>query len=225
MGASFQTNMFVINRTSALSSGSFQTQWHTVCYCFLSDVSSLKKNTMPLSHFEEKSGAVVSPTPWGSWWQTMGEVFVDIKVPKGTRSKQVSIIITPKHIKCVVQGETLFEGNLCKTVVADECTWTIEEQERIMIMLVKSEPASSEKVWESLLEGRVYAPDPVVMHEMMKKLDLEKFQVEHPGFDFSGANLDKAYKKIPGLETTEEAEQLRMAGRLQGTCEYSNATL
>uniref|UniRef100_A0A2R5LMP6 Putative nuclear distribution protein nudc n=2 Tax=Ornithodoros turicata TaxID=34597 RepID=A0A2R5LMP6_9ACAR len=176
---------------------------------------------MPLSHFEEKSGAVVCPTPWGGWWQTVGEVFVEVKVPKGTRGKQVSIAIKPKHIKCVVHGNTIFEGNLCRTVVADECTWTIEEQERVTLLLVKSEPASSEKVWESLLEGRVYAPEPVVMHEMMKKLDLEKFQLENPGFDFSGAKLDKAYDNIPGVQSAVEAEQLTMLDKFQQAREKS----
>ena len=29
---------------------------------------------------------------------------------------------------------------------------------------------------------------------MRKKLDLERFQLENPGFDFSGAKLDKNYE-------------------------------
>ncbi|XP_050051206.1 nudC domain-containing protein 2-like [Dermacentor andersoni] len=153
---------------------------------------------MPLSHFDERSGAVSCPTPWGRWWQTVGEVFVEIEVPKGTRGKDVRIQITPRHISCAVHSKELFCGNLHRTVVADESTWTIEERQRVLILLVKTEPANSEKVWESLLDGQ-YAPDPQIMHEMMKKLDLEKFQIENPGFDFSGAKLDKAYDRIPGL--------------------------
>lgn len=167
---------------------------------------------MSLSHFDERSGAVPCKTPWGSWWQTVGEVFVHVQVPKGTRGKNVSVEIKPRHITCTVHEKTLFSGNLHRTVVADESTWTIEEQERILILLVKSEPAHSEKVWGSLLEGQ-YAPDPYVMHEMMKKLDLEKFQIENPGFDFSGAKLDKAYDKIPEsvLENYEKRQQHEQA--------------
>ena len=33
----------------------------------------------------------------------------------------------------------------------------------------------------------------MVIQEMKQKIDLEKFQIEHPGFDFSGATLDKKY--------------------------------
>ncbi|CAN7993042.1 unnamed protein product [Ixodes hexagonus] len=168
---------------------------------------------MSLSHFDERSGAVPCQTPWGNWWQTVGEVFVHVQVPKGTRGKDVSVEIRPRQITCTVHGKTVFSGNLHRTVVADESTWTIEEQECIAILLVKSEPANSEKVWGSLLEGQ-YAPDPYVMHEMMKKLDLEKFQIENPGFDFSGAKLDKAYDRIPEsvLEIYEKQQQSEQAG-------------
>lgn len=162
---------------------------------------------MPLSHFEERSGAVYCQTPWGRWWQTVGEVFVEVEVPKGTRGRDVQVEITPKHVSCTVRGKNLFSGNLHRTVVADESTWTIEEQQRVLMLLVKTEPANSEKVWESLLEGQ-YAPDPLVMHEMMKKLDLEKFQIENPGFDFSSAKLDKAYDRIPGLGDGTPESQL-----------------
>lgn len=170
---------------------------------------------MPLSHFDERSGAVVCSTPWGGWWQTVAEVFIEVKAPKGTRGKQVSVTIKPKYIKCVVHGKVVFEGDLCRTVVADECTWIIEEQERIMILLAKSEPANAEKVWESLLAGHGYAPDPLVMHEMMKKLDLEKFQMEHPGFDFSGAKLDKAYDKLPGIVPPEGFQAIGLSEQAQ----------
>ena len=47
--------------------------------------------------------------------------------------------------------------------------------------------------WLSLFKNQ-YKPDPVVLTEMRKKLDLERFQMENPGFDFSGAKLDKRYE-------------------------------
>ena len=47
-------------------------------------------------------------------------------------------------------------------------------------------------VIESLL-GNQFQPDAFVLNEMRKKLDLERFQLENPGFDFSGAKLDKNY--------------------------------
>lgn len=160
-------------------------------------------------------------TPWGRWWQTVGEVFVEVEVPKGTRGRDVQVEITPTHVSCTVRGKSLFSGNLRRTVVADESTWTIEEQQRLLMLLVKTEPANSEKVWESLLEGQ-YAPDPLVMHEMMKKLDLEKFQIENPGFDFSNAQLDKAYERIPGLGNgTPESQlmELHVEGDGEGAAE------
>ena len=35
---------------------------------------------------------------------------------------------------------------------------------------------------------------------MRKKLDLERFQLENPGFDFSGAKLDKKYEDKSVME-------------------------
>ena len=37
-----------------------------------------------------------------------------------------------------------------------------------------------------------------------KKIDLEKFQIENPGFDFSGAKLDKQYED-KGVKQMQDA--------------------
>ncbi len=56
--------------------------------------------------------------------------------------------------------------------------------------------------WTSLLSGGAFPADALTAHEMRKKLDLERFQMENPGFDFSGAKLDKKYddKYIKDME-------------------------
>ena len=70
------------------------------------------------------------------------------------------------------------------------------------ILLAKAECSRpSDEVWPALLEGE-YRADPLVLHEMTKKIDLEKFQIENPGFDFSGAELSKKYDSFPGVGDT-----------------------
>jgi len=67
---------------------------------------------MPLesiSHFDEKSGCVRSATPWGCWWQTISEVHIEVNVPKNTKSKDVSVVVKPKHIAVSVNKKTVFE--------------------------------------------------------------------------------------------------------------------
>lgn len=150
---------------------------------------------MSVSHFQEKSGTVPCKTPWGRWWQSVQEVAIEVELTEGTRAKDVKVDVKPNYIKCMVKGTVTFEGKLCRTVVTDETTWTVEEQKLLYIQLTKADPICKEIVWTSLLEGQ-YIPDAWTFGEMQKKIDLEKFQIENPGFDFSNAKLSKAYDNI-----------------------------
>ncbi|XP_026537955.1 nudC domain-containing protein 2 isoform X2 [Notechis scutatus] len=111
--------------------------------------------------FEERSGFVPCATPWGRWYQTMEEVFV--------------------------------EGNLFDSTIADEATWTLEDQKLIRITLTKTNRDAG-NCWSSLLKNE-YAADPWVQDQMQRKLTLERFQRENPGFDFSGAEISGNYTK------------------------------
>ncbi|KAG9490847.1 nudC domain-containing protein 2 isoform X2 [Eleutherodactylus coqui] len=112
-------------------------------------------------NFEERSGVVPCETPWGSWYQTMEEVFI--------------------------------EGRLYDSTISDESTWTLEDKKLIRIVLTKSNRDAG-NCWPSLLEGE-YSADPWVQDEMQKKLTLERFQRENPGFDFSRAEISGNYSK------------------------------
>eukprot|EP00095_Tigriopus_kingsejongensis_P005188 maker-scaffold321_size207582-snap-gene-1.26 protein:Tk05188 transcript:maker-scaffold321_size207582-snap-gene-1.26-mRNA-1 annotation:"domain-containing protein 2" len=144
-----------------------------------------------MSHFEEKSGIVAAPTDWGSWYQTQSEVVIEVNVAAHTKGKEVRVDMKPKFIRCQVQGKTLFEGEPYDTVLEGECIWTLEDNKLLRIQLVKANPRK-DHCWTSLLQG-AYQPSPSIIHEMRKKLDLEQFQIENPGFDFSGAKLSKTY--------------------------------
>jgi len=63
-------------------------------------------------------------------------------------------------------------------VHADETVWTLEDNKLLNIVLGKADVSLKDEIWESLLEGGVYQPDANTLHEMRKKLDLERFQIE-----------------------------------------------
>lgn len=65
-----------------------------------------------MSHFDEKTKLVTSPTEWGSWYQTIDEVVIEIDIPYGTRAKQVSCHLTATDIKVVVKDQVLIEVRL-----------------------------------------------------------------------------------------------------------------
>lgn len=64
---------------------------------------------MPLSHFDERSGIVAAEAPWGRWWQTVGEVFIEVNVVPGTPGKDCKVIIKPNFIECRVKEKEVFK--------------------------------------------------------------------------------------------------------------------
>ncbi|XP_063784818.1 nudC domain-containing protein 2 isoform X2 [Pseudophryne corroboree] len=68
-----------------------------------------------------------------------------------------------------------------------------EDKKLIRIVLTKCNRDAG-NCWPSLLEDE-YSADPWIQDEMQKKLTLERFQRENPGFDFSGADISGNYSK------------------------------
>jgi len=147
-----------------------------------------------MAHFDEKSGVVAVKTEWGSWWQTMEEVYIEIQTAdtQNITSKQVKCNIKPKHISLTIKGNQLFEGELFEPVHADEAIWTLEDKKLIRICLSKSHTTAAH-CWPSLLIGQ-FAADPLSFDEMQKKLTLQRFQFENPGMDFSKASMTGNYR-------------------------------
>eukprot|EP00795_Rhopilema_esculentum_P000826 gene826-10568_t len=138
-------------------------------------------------NFDERSGLIFSEAPWGKWGQTIEDVQILIKVDKGTVSKAIKCNIYPKKIRVVIKENTILEGNLFDKVVADECIWTLEDREDLRITLVKVNKDAA-NCWKSLLEDK-FPVDPWTFSEMEKKMVLERFQRENPGFDFSKSDV------------------------------------
>ncbi|XP_040841118.1 nudC domain-containing protein 2 isoform X2 [Ochotona curzoniae] len=126
--------------------------------------------------FEERSGVVPCGTPWGQWYQTLEEVFIEVQVPPGTRAQDIQCGLQSRHVALAVGGREILKGKLFDSTIADEGTWTLAN------------------CWTSLLESE-YAADPWVQDQMQRKLTLERFQKENPGFDFSGAEISGNYSK------------------------------
>jgi len=147
-------------------------------------------------------------------------VVVEVDLEKGTRAKECRVTIMPNQLTCVVRQKELFNGKPYDTISEDDSVWTIEDQSLLRIQLVKAFRNTKDITWMSLLssnsteasseqesgakadEGQsvemstnnLYQPTAFVLNEMRKKLDLEQFQRENPGMDFSRAKLDKRYE-------------------------------
>jgi hypothetical protein len=66
-----------------------------------------------------------------------------------------------------------------------------EDQKLVQITLVKSS-REAKNCWKSLLKDQ-FEMDAWTLMQTEKKMALEKFQRQHPGFDFSGADITGNY--------------------------------
>ena len=66
-----------------------------------------------------------------TWRQELGELDLVIPVPKGTRAKDLSIVITKKKLSVGLKGkDKILDGELCHEVKLDDSTWTLRKCSR-----------------------------------------------------------------------------------------------
>jgi hypothetical protein len=62
------------------------------------------------------------------WKQELGEVDITIPVPKGTRARDLAVVIQKKKLSVGLKGkDKIMEGELCKEIKLEESTWTLGE--------------------------------------------------------------------------------------------------
>lgn len=59
--------------------------------------------------FEERSGVVPCGTPWGQWYQTLEEVFIEVQVPPGTRAQDIQCGLQSRHVALAVGGREILK--------------------------------------------------------------------------------------------------------------------
>jgi len=124
------------------------------------------------------------------WDQNIDEVNIYIEAPPGAPRSALDIVISHNHLKVGIKGNPPFldedTGGLIKT---GESTWTLSDGE-ININLQKMNRAEA---WNCALVGKAGEKvDAYTQEQIKKKLMLERFQDDHPGFDFSGAEFNGA---------------------------------
>ena len=103
-------------------------------------------------------------------------IFLKILCPIGFPRTQPQAAALQKEtpVNVLVNLDVPFE-----TIIEDESTWTIEDQQLLRIQLVKMDERSKDTCWLSLLKDPIqFQPDPYILNDMRKKLDLERFQLE-----------------------------------------------
>lgn len=139
-----------------------------------------KMSVKPLRHKFVHNGQTVY-----EWEQTLEEVRIYLEVPPGVRASNLAIVIRPSHLTIGIKGNPPYlDHDLGGMIIDEESTWTLDGQQ-LEITLQKMRKAET---WPAAFKGHSQL-NPVEAEEVKKKLTLERFQQEHPGFDFSGAEF------------------------------------
>lgn len=71
------------------------------------------------------SNAHLSALPY-KWNQLLGEVDITVPVPKGTRARDLLVVIAKKKLSVGLKGqEKILDGELCMDIKVEESTWTL----------------------------------------------------------------------------------------------------
>ncbi|KIZ06512.1 NudC domain-containing protein 2 [Monoraphidium neglectum] len=119
------------------------------------------------------------------WDQSLAEVNMYVEVPPGVRARDMFCEIAQRHIKFGLKGNPPFlDLDLTGPVKVSESMWTLEDGE-LHITLTKLEQGDP---WPSAIKG--HEVDIMTQQAEQQRLMLERFQREHPGFDFSQAKFN-----------------------------------
>ncbi|EQC37589.1 hypothetical protein SDRG_05185 [Saprolegnia diclina VS20] len=121
------------------------------------------------------------------WEQSLEEVNIFIKPPPGVTASHLLCTIAPSHVMLGIKGnaERYLDHELTSQVVVAESYWMLDGGE-LNINLQKMKKGLT---WDAVFVGHGEL-DPLTKDEVQKKLLLERFQQENPGFDFSNAEFN-----------------------------------
>jgi hypothetical protein len=122
------------------------------------------------------------------WEQSLEEVNIYIEPPPNLPRQLIDISIQHTHLTVGVRDTPPFiDEDTWGPIKVAESMWTLADGE-ININLQKMNKAEA---WSAALRGRGGAEvDALTQEEVKKQLMKERFQEEHPGFDFSGADFN-----------------------------------
>ena len=156
--------------------------------------------TVPESKPEPKTKADPSISTYNGaatdkykWSQDLSDITLQLPLPPGTKGKEITVKLEPKHLKAVVRGEVVLEGNLSETIHHNNSYWNIDEG-TLVITLEKSKDC----VWKSVIEGdseidpkTVDTSRRVDEYDDETQVGIRKVMYEHD-------------RKLKGLPTSEE---------------------
>ncbi|KAG5509381.1 hypothetical protein JKF63_06691 [Porcisia hertigi] len=114
--------------------------------------------------------------------QSLQEAEVRVPLPAANvKGKQVSVVITADHLSVGMKGQSfIVDGDLYGKVRAEECMWTIEDGNTVVVTLYKT---NSMEWWKTIFQG-----DP--------EIDLQKVMPENSKLDDLDSDTRQTVEKM-----------------------------
>ncbi|PBK77506.1 nuclear movement protein nudC [Armillaria solidipes] len=156
-----------------------------------------------------------------TWTQELPELELVVPVPKGTRARDLSVVIQKKKLSVGLKGkEKILDGELCKEIKLDDSTWTLQDNEAVHIHLEK---VNKEQWWENVLTHHPKIDTTKIEPENSKLSDLDgetRGMVEKMMFDNQ--------QKQMGKPTSDELKKMEALQKFQAAhpeLDFSNAKI
>ncbi|OCH96085.1 nuclear movement protein nudC [Obba rivulosa] len=168
----------------------------------------------------EREAAEQAALPY-TWKQELGEVDIVVPVPKGTRARDLGVVIQKKKLSVGLKGkEPIMSGELCKDVKVEDSTWTVEDQEAVHIHLEK---VNKQQWWENVLTHHPKIDTTKIQPENSKLSDLDgetRGMVEKMMFDNQQRQMGK-----PTSDELKKMEALKKFQEAHPELDFSNAKI
>ncbi|KAH8835710.1 nuclear movement protein nudC [Flagelloscypha sp. PMI_526] len=145
-----------------------------------------------------------------TWSQELGEVTVRCPVPKGTRGRDLVVVLQKKKLSLGLKGQDkIMDGELCQEIKVDDSTWTVEDNEVVLIHLEKQ---NQQQWWANVLTHHPKIDTTKIQPENSKLSDLDgetRGMVEKMMFDNQQKQMGKPtsdeLKKMDALKKFQAA--------------------
>ena len=157
------------------------------------------------------------------WTQTLSEVNVSVPLPDSTRGRDLNVTISKKHLKVGLRsqpGSWIINAPLTKSVICDDSFWTVEDGNRLVINLQKT---NQMEWWDGVCEGDPTIDVTTIQPENSQIGDLEgetRQTVEKMMYD--------QRQKAMGLPSSDEQKKLEMLEKFKKQhpeMDFSNAKI
>ncbi|KAI0936435.1 hypothetical protein AcV5_004580 [Taiwanofungus camphoratus] len=156
-----------------------------------------------------------------TWRQELGEVDIVVPVPKGTRGRDLNVVIQKKRLSVGLKGkEAIMGGELCKEIKVEESTWMLEDQQAVHIHIEK---LNKQQWWENVLTHHPKIDTTKIQPENSKLSDLDgetRGMVEKMMFDNQQKQMGK-----PTSDELKKMEALKNFQAAHPELDFSNAKI